>query len=180
MCVRCRRITGGAPGTEHGPGRQGFPDPRRPGPRCVHRSHNRTCFLYKPAAYAELPHTTTRPVEGFRSFNGAGAQWGPYAEPQDHIKPVVTRLTNNQAGQSVCRVPRDLTDDPWRPDRQRIGRAIRDARIAHNLTQESVILAIPMNRSYYQDIEAGLANPTLETLLDIASAIGVPLSHLVR
>jgi transcriptional regulator with XRE-family HTH domain len=77
-------------------------------------------------------------------------------------------------------VPQDPTDDPWRRERQHIGKAIRDARIAHNLTQEGVFLAIPMNRAYYQDIEAGRANPTLDTLLAIASAIGVPLADLVR
>lgn len=77
-------------------------------------------------------------------------------------------------------MPQDPTDDPWLHDRMRIGRAIRDARLHHDLTQEAVFLAIPMNRSYYQDIEAGLANPTLDTLLEIASAIGVPLADLVR
>ena len=76
-------------------------------------------------------------------------------------------------------MPHDLTDDQWRQDRQRIGRAIRDARLGRNLTQEAVFLAIPMNRSYYQEIEAGDANPTLDTLLSIATAIGVPLAHLV-
>ncbi|MFG2277500.1 helix-turn-helix domain-containing protein [Streptomyces asoensis] len=71
-------------------------------------------------------------------------------------------------------------DDPWTQERQRIGTRIRDARMAHNLTQETVVLAIPMNRSYYQDIEAGRANPTLNTLLDIAATIGIPLADLVR
>ncbi|MFJ8110408.1 helix-turn-helix domain-containing protein [Streptomyces sp. NPDC096132] len=71
-------------------------------------------------------------------------------------------------------------DDPWPQERQRIGTRIRDARIHHNLTQEAVVLAIPMNRGYYQDIEAGKANPTLNTLLSIADAIGVPLADLVR
>lgn len=75
---------------------------------------------------------------------------------------------------------RDLTDDPWRHDRQHIGRAIRDARIEHNLTQEAVVNGIPMNRRYYQAIEAGKANPTLDTLLAIASAIGVPLGDIIR
>lgn len=77
-------------------------------------------------------------------------------------------------------MPRDLTEDPWFRDRQHIGRAIRDARIEHNLTQEAVFLAVPMNRSYYQEIEAGEANPTLDTLLAIASAIGVPLGDFTR
>lgn len=52
--------------------------------------------------------------------------------------------------------------------------------MAHNLTQEAVIHAIPMNRSYYQKIESGAANPTLDTLLAIADALGVPLADLVR
>lgn len=76
-------------------------------------------------------------------------------------------------------MPRDLTEDPWLHKRQRIGRTIQDARMAHNLTQEAVVHAIPMNRSYYQEIESGEANPTLDTLLAIAAAIGVPLSDLV-
>ncbi|MGW1271279.1 helix-turn-helix domain-containing protein [Streptomyces sp. NPDC002491] len=74
----------------------------------------------------------------------------------------------------------DPPDDPWTQERQRIGNRIRDVRMDHNLTQEAVVLAIPMNRSYYQNIEAGRANPTLDTLLDIADAIGVPLIELVR
>jgi transcriptional regulator with XRE-family HTH domain len=77
-------------------------------------------------------------------------------------------------------MPLDLTDDPWLQDRQRIGRAIRDARMSRNLTQEAVFLAIPLNRSYYQEIESGEGNPTLDTLLAIASVIGVPLAELVR
>lgn len=52
--------------------------------------------------------------------------------------------------------------------------------MARNLTQEQVVLAIPMNRSYYQDIESGKGNPTLDALLDIADAIGVELAELVR
>ncbi|MGW0869963.1 helix-turn-helix domain-containing protein [Streptomyces sp. NPDC002740] len=74
----------------------------------------------------------------------------------------------------------DPPGDPWIQERQRIGRAIRDARIHHNLTQEAVFLAVPMNRSYYQEIESGAANPTLDVLLDIAAVIGVPLADLVR
>jgi len=77
-------------------------------------------------------------------------------------------------------VSRDLTEDPWLHDRQHIGRAIQDARLHRNLTQEQVFLAVPMNRSFYQDIEAGAANPTLDTLLAVAAAIGVPLADLVR
>lgn len=72
-------------------------------------------------------------------------------------------------------------DDPWLSrERQRIGRTIREARIDRNLTQEKVLLAVPMNRSYYQDIEGGRANPTLDTLLRIARVLGIPLADLMR
>ena len=77
---------------------------------------------------------------------------------------------------------RDLPDDDdWLlRERQRIGRCIRNARIDHNLTQEEVFLAVPLARSFYQQIEAGQANPALETLLRIARVIGVPIADLLR
>jgi transcriptional regulator with XRE-family HTH domain len=79
-------------------------------------------------------------------------------------------------------VPRDpLDDDDWLlHERRRIGRRIRDARLDHDLTQEQVFLAVPLNRSFYQQIEAGEANPSLDTLLRIARVIGVTISDLLR
>ncbi|MFE2970897.1 helix-turn-helix domain-containing protein [Streptomyces sp. NPDC059340] len=65
-------------------------------------------------------------------------------------------------------------------ERQRIGRRIREARMDRNLTQETVFLAVPLTRSFYQEIESGHANPTLTTLILIARAIGVPIAELVR
>ncbi len=50
----------------------------------------------------------------------------------------------------------------------------------HNLTQEKVYLAVPVNRSFYQEIEAGQANPTLDMLLRIARVIGVTVSDLLQ
>lgn len=76
---------------------------------------------------------------------------------------------------------RDPPDDAWLlRERQRIGKCIRDARMDRNLTQERVFLAASMNRAYYQQIEAGTANPTLDTLLRIAQAIGVTISDLLH
>lgn len=76
---------------------------------------------------------------------------------------------------------RDPPDDAWLlRERQRIGKCIRDARVDHNLTQEAVFLAVPLNRSHYQQIEAGQANPSLNTLLGIARVIGVTISDLLR
>lgn len=65
-------------------------------------------------------------------------------------------------------------------ERQRIGRRIRDVREDNNLTQEQVFLMVPLNRSHYQQIEAGRANPSLDVLLRIARAIGVPIADLLR
>jgi transcriptional regulator with XRE-family HTH domain len=77
-------------------------------------------------------------------------------------------------------VPADLPEDPWIDDELlRIGQRIRQAREHRRLTQEQVFLEVPMNRSHYQHIEAGRANPTVRTLLRIARALGVPLSDLV-
>ncbi|MFI9823218.1 helix-turn-helix transcriptional regulator [Streptomyces sp. NPDC052013] len=74
-----------------------------------------------------------------------------------------------------------IDDDEWiHAEGQRIGRRIRQVREHHNLTQEAVVLAVPINRAHYQDIEAGRANPTLRTLLRIARAIGVPIDELFR
>ena len=49
-----------------------------------------------------------------------------------------------------------------------------------NLTQEAVFLAVPLTRSFYQEIESGQANPTLDMLLRIARALGVSISALLR
>lgn len=78
-------------------------------------------------------------------------------------------------------MPTDPPADEWiLQERRRIGRCIRHAREDHNLTQEKVYLAVPMNRSHYQQIEAGDANPTMDMLLRIARAIGTPISDLLR
>lgn len=76
-------------------------------------------------------------------------------------------------------MPQDPSDAEFEREAQRIGRCIRAAREQHNLSQERVFLAVPMNRSHYQDVEAGRANPTLRTLWHIARAIGVPLRDLM-
>ncbi|MGY1498520.1 helix-turn-helix transcriptional regulator [Streptomyces sp. QTS52] len=78
---------------------------------------------------------------------------------------------------------RNLTDgdDEWLlQERRRIGERIREARLLRNLTQEDVFLAVPVARSFYQDIEAGQANPALVTLLRIARVLDMSLADLVR
>lgn len=76
-------------------------------------------------------------------------------------------------------MPADPPDDEWiRRERQRIGRRLQTAREERNLTQEQVVNAIPMNRAYYQKIEAGQANPSLAMLLRISRAIGVRIDFI--
>ena len=76
---------------------------------------------------------------------------------------------------------RDLTDDDrLRRERQRIGRSIKAARMDADLTQDAVYLAVPLSRNFYQQIEAGTANPSLNVLLAIARVIGVNISELLH
>lgn len=78
-------------------------------------------------------------------------------------------------------MPRSSETPDWvRTRRMQIGDQIRAARLYANLTQESVAHAIPMDRASYVRIEQGQSSATLDTLILIADAIGVPLAELVR
>jgi transcriptional regulator with XRE-family HTH domain len=80
----------------------------------------------------------------------------------------------------VLTPPAEDDRDWYLEQRQRVGDCIREARMHRNLTQDAVYLAIPLARSYYQRIEAGRVNPSLDTLNGIARALGMSLSDLVR
>lgn len=78
-------------------------------------------------------------------------------------------------------VPRVNPPDPRLLERRRrIAAQIRAARLHANLSQQDVIGRTGMDRSAYQDVEAGRTSPLLDNLLRISDAIGVPLSDLVR
>lgn len=78
-------------------------------------------------------------------------------------------------------MPRSTPPPEWVLARRRqIGDQIRAARLQANLTQEAVAHAIPMDRAGYNRIEQGHASPTVDTLLLIASVVGVPLADLVQ
>ena len=64
--------------------------------------------------------------------------------------------------------------------RRQVGERIRAARIDANLTQERVALAAEVDRPSVVRIEQGQQSPTLDTIIRLADAIGVPLSELVR
>ena len=79
-------------------------------------------------------------------------------------------------------MPRDLPDDDdWiRARQQVIGERFQAERMRQNLTQEAVYLAADVHRGTLQALEAGRANPTIETLLRLAYVLDVPLSELLR
>ncbi|MFI2911099.1 helix-turn-helix domain-containing protein [Streptomyces sp. PDY-4] len=64
-------------------------------------------------------------------------------------------------------------------ERRAVGERIRAARITANLTQEAVALAAETDRPSVVRIERGQQSPTLDTLIRLARAIGVPLAELV-
>ncbi|HEY9370943.1 helix-turn-helix transcriptional regulator [Streptomyces sp.] len=64
--------------------------------------------------------------------------------------------------------------------RRRIGEQIRQARLHANLTQQAVGERTGIDRSAIIGIEYGRSAPSIDTLLLIADAIGVPLAELVR
>ena len=72
-------------------------------------------------------------------------------------------------------------DDAWLDrERRAIGDRIRVRRIRQDMTQETVHLAVGLARSSYQEIEAGRANPTINTLLRIARVLGVHVTDLLH
>ncbi|MEV6544375.1 helix-turn-helix transcriptional regulator [Streptomyces sp. NPDC051665] len=79
-------------------------------------------------------------------------------------------------------MPRDVPeDDDWiRARQQEIGQRIQAERVRQNLIQETVFLAAGLDRRTLQAIEAGIANPTLETLLRLTYVLDVSLADLVR
>lgn len=64
--------------------------------------------------------------------------------------------------------------------RREVGLQIRAARLHANLTQERLALDAGLDRSYVVHIEQGHQAPTIDVLIRIAAAIGVPLAELVR
>lgn len=77
-------------------------------------------------------------------------------------------------------MPSDPPADWVLARRRQIGQNIRAARLHACLTQERVGLAAGMDRSYMVRVEQGHQAPTVDTLIRIAAAIGVPLADLVR
>ena len=46
------------------------------------------------------------------------------------------------------------------------------------MSQTQLAKMVPMNRTYYNDLVLGKANPSLDKLVKIADSLGVPLTDL--
>ncbi|MFH9822993.1 helix-turn-helix domain-containing protein [Streptomyces bobili] len=64
--------------------------------------------------------------------------------------------------------------------RRAVGMRIRELRLHANLTQEQVWIRSGVDRASVVRIEQGQQSPTLDTLIRLAAAIGVPLRELVE
>lgn len=61
-----------------------------------------------------------------------------------------------------------------------VGRRMRKARLAAELSQEALATRSGMSRTNYARVEAGLTNVTLDTLLRIARGLGIELTVRFR
>lgn len=61
-----------------------------------------------------------------------------------------------------------------------IGRRIREERTKLRLTQEELSEAAEVNNSYIGQIERGEKNPSLETVVSVAKALGVTVDYLLQ
>jgi len=60
------------------------------------------------------------------------------------------------------------------------GDAVRARRKQRGISQEAFADEVPLYRSYVADVERGARNIGLVNAMRIASALGVPLSRLIR
>jgi transcriptional regulator with XRE-family HTH domain len=63
---------------------------------------------------------------------------------------------------------------------QELGRHIREARLARNLTLPQLAEQTGLSRSYLSNVERNINSPTISTLRTILDALGVSLAQLFR
>ena len=74
------------------------------------------------------------------------------------------------------------SDSPGVADRRRekaFGRALQAARKKHGLSQEDLGFESGYHRTYVSFLERGLKNPSLSTIMDLATTLGMSASELV-
>lgn len=68
----------------------------------------------------------------------------------------------------------------WERVRSAVGAKIRDERLRQGLTQEQLALSSGVTRNVLIDVEHGRRGLLYERLFDIADALGISVSELVR
>jgi transcriptional regulator with XRE-family HTH domain len=63
--------------------------------------------------------------------------------------------------------------------RRRLGKRITTLRLEKNIKQEPLAELIDKSKEFVSFLERGLRSPSFETLIDLANALGVPLSSLL-
>ncbi len=64
------------------------------------------------------------------------------------------------------------------PSQQALAKSIRTERVEHGFSQEAFARHAELDRSYYGAIERGAVNLSLETMLRIATGLGVSLGQI--
>ena len=59
------------------------------------------------------------------------------------------------------------------------GQVLREQRISRELSQEELALAADVDRTFVSQMERGIRQPTITTLMKLASALGIQPSTLV-
>jgi transcriptional regulator with XRE-family HTH domain len=59
------------------------------------------------------------------------------------------------------------------------GRVLREQRLAMDLSQEALALAADVDRTFVSQMERGIRQPTLTTLVKLAGALNVSASTLI-
>jgi transcriptional regulator with XRE-family HTH domain len=59
-----------------------------------------------------------------------------------------------------------------------LGRKVRELRLSLNMSQTTLAAKAETHQEFISDMERGEANPTLETIVRIATALGVHLDEL--
>ena len=64
--------------------------------------------------------------------------------------------------------------------KKRLGTNLRRLRAAKGLSQEAFAFEAGIHRTYVSDIERGARNPTITVVENLANALGVTASELLR
>ena len=59
------------------------------------------------------------------------------------------------------------------------GQVLREQRLAHELSQEELALAADVDRTFVSQMERGIRQPTITTLIKLAGALGIQPSTLI-